>query len=198
MAKPTIGFIGLGIMGRYMAGHILAAGYPMQVFNRTSAKADDLVARGAERAAGPEALAAACDVIITMVGYPADVEEVYLGNDGLIARARDGATFIDMTTSSPALAVKIAEAAAARGLKSLDAPVSGGDVGGEAPAGDPAAAFPAKAAEGENTVLRVNVRPRERNTPVGPAAGLRGPSGNRSDRGYRCERSGRATYRHQR
>lgn len=129
MAKPTIGFIGLGIMGRYMAGHILAAGYPMQVFNRTSSKADDLVARGAERAAGPEALAAACDVIITMVGYPADVEEVYLGNDGLIARACDGATFIDMTTSSPALAVKIAEAAAARGLKSLDAPVSGGDVG---------------------------------------------------------------------
>ncbi|MCR9061450.1 MAG: NAD(P)-dependent oxidoreductase [Rhodobacteraceae bacterium] len=131
MAKPTVGFVGLGIMGRHMAGHILDAGYPMYVYNRSPAKADELVGRGAALASSPGELASKCDVIITIVGYPADVEEVYLGDDGLIARAHEGSTLIDMTTSSPALALKIADAASSRGLKALDAPISGGDVGAQ-------------------------------------------------------------------
>lgn len=129
MTQPTVGFVGLGIMGRHMAGHILRAGYPLHVYNRSPAKADALVAEGAVRAGSVAELAPECDVIITIVGYPADVEEVYLGGDGLIARAREGAVLIDMTTSSPALAEKIANAAAAREMQALDAPVSGGDVG---------------------------------------------------------------------
>jgi 3-hydroxyisobutyrate dehydrogenase len=116
-------------MGRHMARHVLEAGYPMQVFNRTQGKADELVALGATRSPSPTDVAANSDIVITMVGYPSDVEEIYLGEDGLIARARDGAILIDMTTSSPELAVRIAQAAAERGLKALDAPVSGGDVG---------------------------------------------------------------------
>jgi len=130
--KATIGFIGLGIMGRSMAGHILEAGYPLQVFNRTAAKADDLVARGAVLAKTPGDLAAACDVVITIVGYPADVEGLYFGEEGLIARAGEGALLIDMTTSSPDLARRIAEEAAKTGIETLDAPVSGGDVGAKA------------------------------------------------------------------
>ncbi|MFC2969231.1 NAD(P)-dependent oxidoreductase [Acidimangrovimonas pyrenivorans] len=128
-AKSTIGFIGLGIMGRHMAGHILAAGYPLQVYNRTAAKAAPLVEQGAVLAENPGALAAACDVVITIVGYPADVEEVYFGDNGIIANARPGTVLVDMTTSSPELAQRIAAAAAGKGLAALDAPVSGGDIG---------------------------------------------------------------------
>lgn len=124
-----IGFIGLGIMGNSMAGHLLAAGHRPQVYNRTRAKADALLAGGAVWRDSPGAVAAHADVVITMVGNPQDVEDIYLGSGGIVERARTGATLIDMTTSSPALAVRIAAAAAARGLKSLDAPVSGGDVG---------------------------------------------------------------------
>lgn len=124
-----IGFIGLGIMGGSMAGHILRAGYPLHVYNRTKSRADELVAQGATWHDTPADLAAACDIVITMVGYPADVEALYLGPDGLVASARPGALLIDMTTSSPELAQRIAAAAAVRGLAALDAPVSGGDVG---------------------------------------------------------------------
>ncbi len=124
-----IGFIGLGIMGRSMAGHLLAAGHTLHVYNRTRTKADDLVARGAHWCETPGDVAAVSDIVITMVGYPADVEQVYLGAGGLLDRARSGTMFVDMTTSSPSLAVRIAEAARVKGCASLDAPVSGGDIG---------------------------------------------------------------------
>jgi len=127
--KPTVGFIGTGVMGAPMAGHIMDAGYPLVVFNRTPARAADLVGRGATLAGSVGELAASSDIIITIVGYPADVESVYLGEHGIVECARDGALLIDMTTSTPSLAVRIAAAAAKRGLMALDAPVSGGDVG---------------------------------------------------------------------
>jgi 3-hydroxyisobutyrate dehydrogenase len=126
--KPRVGFIGLGNMGQSMAGHILKAGYPLQVYNRTRGKADDLLARGAVWCDSPGELAANSDVIITIVGYPRDVEQVYLGDNGIVARARN-ALLIDMTTSSPELAQRIAKAAAQQGCRALDAPVSGGDIG---------------------------------------------------------------------
>ncbi|WP_343045070.1 NAD(P)-dependent oxidoreductase [Paenibacillus lemnae] len=125
----SVGFIGLGVMGHSMAGHIMKAGYSLHVYTRTASKAESLVAEGAAWHGTPAKLAEACDVIITMVGYPKDVEEIYLGEDGLIAHAREGAYLIDMTTSSPQLARRIYEAAVAKGLHALDAPVSGGDVG---------------------------------------------------------------------
>ncbi|WP_268966188.1 NAD(P)-dependent oxidoreductase [Paenibacillus cymbidii] len=125
----AVGFIGLGVMGRSMAGHILDEGYTLHVYNRTAAKADELVARGAVRHDDPASLAVASDVIITIVGYPQDVEQLYLGESGLVASAKQGALLIDMTTSSPLLAARIAEAAAAQGKRALDAPVSGGDIG---------------------------------------------------------------------
>jgi 3-hydroxyisobutyrate dehydrogenase len=124
-----VGFIGLGIMGSSMAGHLLSAGYELHVYNRTAAKADALVARGAHRHDRPGELAEICDVVFSIVGMPSDVEELFLGADGLVARATPGTVLIDMTTSSPSLAARIAEAGAAKGVSVLDAPVSGGDVG---------------------------------------------------------------------
>ncbi|MDH5204486.1 MAG: NAD(P)-dependent oxidoreductase [Hylemonella sp.] len=126
--KARIGFIGLGNMGRHMAGHLIAAGHPLCVYNRSRDKADELLARGARWCDTPGEVAAEADVVITMVGYPKDVEEVYLGADGIVARARK-ALLIDMTTSSPELAVRIAAAADRAGCRALDAPVSGGDIG---------------------------------------------------------------------
>lgn len=126
--KPRVGFIGLGNMGRSMAGHILNAGYPLNVYNRSRDKAGELLARGAVWCDTPGALAATSDVVITIVGYPKDVEQVYLGDNGIVACARD-ALLIDMTTSSPELAVRIAGEARKRGCRALDAPVSGGDIG---------------------------------------------------------------------
>jgi 3-hydroxyisobutyrate dehydrogenase len=128
-AIKTVGFIGLGIMGRSMAGHIQAGGYQLHVYNRSRAKADDLVAKGAVWHDRPGEIAAMCDVVITIVGFPQDVEEIYLAPDGLIAQAKPGTVLIDMTTSSPSLAQRIAAAGAAKGIAVLDAPVSGGDVG---------------------------------------------------------------------
>jgi 3-hydroxyisobutyrate dehydrogenase len=124
-----IGFIGIGVMGSSMAGHILAAGHKVAVYTRTAAKAQGLLDKGATWMDSPAALAGACDFMITMVGYPSDVEAVYFGGAGLIANARPGTILIDMTTSSPDLALRIHEAGAARGLAALDAPVSGGDTG---------------------------------------------------------------------
>ncbi len=126
---PRIGFIGLGIMGRSMAGHVLAAGHPLCVYNRSRDKADELVGRGARWCDSPGDVAAASDIVITMVGYPADVEQIYLGEGGIVERAAAGTLLVDMTTSSPSLARRIAEAARAKGCAALDAPVSGGDVG---------------------------------------------------------------------
>jgi len=127
--KPTVGFIGIGVMGRSMAGHLLDAGYSVHVYNRTQSKAQDLVDRGAQWQPSPGKAAAAADVIITIVGFPADVESVYLGEDGVLAQARSGSLAIDMTTSCPNLASRIAQEAAAKGIEVLDAPVSGGDIG---------------------------------------------------------------------
>lgn len=124
-----IGFIGLGIMGNSMAGHILAAGHELHVFNRTRAKAENLLAKGAVWHDVPGEIAGICDVVITIVGYPEDVEAIYLGPDGLIAQAQADTILVDMTTSSPSLARRIAEAASSRSCKVLDAPVSGGDIG---------------------------------------------------------------------
>ncbi|MBC7379186.1 MAG: NAD(P)-dependent oxidoreductase [Burkholderiaceae bacterium] len=127
-SKARIGFIGLGIMGQSMAGHLLAAGHQLAVYNRSPDKAAALAARGAVACATPAQVAQQSDVIITMVGYPSDVEQVWLGAEGVIAHARH-ALLIDMTTSSPALAQQLAAQAAKAGHQALDAPVSGGDVG---------------------------------------------------------------------
>ncbi|SSC71343.1 unnamed protein product [Ciceribacter sp. T2.26MG-112.2] len=130
--RKKVGFIGLGIMGRSMAGHILDGGHELHVYNRTRSKADELVARGAIWHDTAGDVATACDVVITIVGYPKDVEETYLGAGGLVERAKAGTVLIDMTTSSPTLAGEIAARAAAKGVSVLDAPVSGGDVGARA------------------------------------------------------------------
>ncbi|ANC79484.1 oxidoreductase [Fictibacillus phosphorivorans] len=116
-------------MGKSMAGHLMNAGYPVHVYTRTKAKAEDLLEKGANWADTPKEIAQNCDVIITMVGYPKDVEEVYLGAEGLVAHAKEGSYLIDMTTSSPQLAQKIERTAAERNIAALDAPVSGGDIG---------------------------------------------------------------------
>jgi 3-hydroxyisobutyrate dehydrogenase len=116
-------------MGLSMAGHLLDAGYPLIVFNRTAEKAAALLARGARWAESPGVAAAEADVVISMVGYPADVEDIYLCPGGIIENAREGAVLVDMTTSSPTLAVRVAQGAAERGASALDAPVSGGDIG---------------------------------------------------------------------
>ncbi|MEJ1973064.1 MAG: NAD(P)-dependent oxidoreductase [Lacunisphaera sp.] len=129
MPSHSIAFIGTGVMGRSMAGHLQKAGHALHVHNRTKEKARPLLDAGATWHDSAGAAAAAADFVFTIVGYPHDVEETYFGAAGVIARARPGAVLIDMTTSSPVLARRIAEAASPRGLAALDAPVSGGDIG---------------------------------------------------------------------
>ena len=128
-ASLSIAFIGTGVMGRSMAGHLQKAGHTLHVFNRTKEKAQALVEAGAKWHDSAGAAAAEADVVITMLGFPTDVEQSYLGKGGIVERAKAGALLIDMTTSSPVLARKVAEAAAKRGQSALDAPVSGGDLG---------------------------------------------------------------------
>lgn len=127
--NTRIGFIGIGVMGKSMAGHLLKAGYPLHVYTRTREKAQSLCDAGAVWEESVPQMAASCNVILTMVGYPADVEEIYFGASGILENLRPGSCVVDMTTSSPDLAVAIYEAAAARSVSALDAPVSGGDVG---------------------------------------------------------------------
>ncbi|MHB1651580.1 MAG: NAD(P)-dependent oxidoreductase [Desulfitobacteriaceae bacterium] len=127
--NTIIGFVGIGVMGKSMVGHLLKAGYPVVIYNRTKAKAEELIQMGAIWKDTVPEVAALSKVIITMVGYPRDVEEVYLGSDGIIPNAKAGSYLIDMTTSTPSLAKKIYEQALAQGMYALDAPVSGGDVG---------------------------------------------------------------------
>ena len=129
MDTPRIGWIGTGVMGRSMAGHLLAAGLPLTVTTRTRAKAEPLLAAGAAWAETPLAVAEASDIVCSNVGMPHDVEEVHLGAHGTLAAAKPPRLVIDLTTSSPALARRIAQAAAAKGVGALDAPVSGGDLG---------------------------------------------------------------------
>lgn len=125
----SVGFIGTGIMGKSMVHHLLKENYEIFVYNRSKDKALELIKYGAIWCDTPKDVAKRADVVITIVGYPYDVEEVYFGADGLIAHARKGATLIDMTTSTPTLAKKIYDAAKEKNLHSLDAPVSGGDIG---------------------------------------------------------------------
>ncbi|MCU9600423.1 NAD(P)-dependent oxidoreductase [Pallidibacillus thermolactis] len=127
--KPTVGFVGLGVMGKSMAGHILAAGYPLFVYTRTKSKAEPLLQKGAKWADSPKELAEKASVIFTIVGFPQDVEEVYLGENGLITNGRKHSYLVDMTTSSPTLAEKLYEEGKKKGISVLDAPVSGGDIG---------------------------------------------------------------------
>lgn len=128
-AKEKIAFIGTGVMGASMAGHLLAAGYPVCVYNRTRSKAEALLESGAVWKDSPFEAAQGADIVITIVGYPSDVETIYLGERGIVSALDEGALAIDMTTSSPLLAGKIAEVAGRRGIGILDAPVSGGDMG---------------------------------------------------------------------
>ena len=127
--KTRIGWIGTGVMGSSMCGHLIAAGYRATVYNRSPEKAKPLVEKGAKLADSPKAVAEASDVIFTIVGYPKDVREVTLGPNGTLAAARAGNVLVDMTTSEPALAIEIDHAAKAKGVYAIDAPVSGGDVG---------------------------------------------------------------------
>jgi 3-hydroxyisobutyrate dehydrogenase len=127
--KPAIAFIGTGVMGRSMAGHLRAAGHELHVFNRTKDKAKPLVDAGAVWHDSAGEAAAQADIVITMLGFPRDVEETYLGKGGIVEKARRGALVVDMTTSSPLLARRVSAAASERGLAALDAPVSGGDIG---------------------------------------------------------------------
>ncbi len=127
--KTRIGWVGTGVMGSSMCGHLLAAGYHATVFNRSAAKAQPLVAKGAKLALSPRAVALASDIVFTIVGYPHDVRDVTLGENGTLAGSRPGTVLVDMTTSEPALAIESAAQAKAKGVHAVDAPVSGGDVG---------------------------------------------------------------------
>ena len=124
-----IGWIGTGVMGRSMCGHLISKGYKATIYSRTRDKAADLVAKGAEWAASPREVAEKSDVVFSIVGFPADVREVILGPKGALAGAKPESVIVDMTTSEPSLAREIDAAAKAKGLFSLDAPVSGGDIG---------------------------------------------------------------------
>jgi 3-hydroxyisobutyrate dehydrogenase len=125
----VIGFIGLGVMGKSMASNLINAGFKLVVFTRTKEKAADLVEIGATWVDSPKYVAQEANIVITMVGYPSDVEEIYLGEEGLIAHSNPNTYFIDMTTSTPTLAKRIYEESDKKGLHALDAPVSGGDIG---------------------------------------------------------------------
>ena len=127
--NAVIGFIGTGVMGKSMAGNLLAAGYQLIVYSRTKEKAGELFEKGADWVETPSEMAKKANVIITMVGYPSDVEEIYLGENGLVTNGQPGSFLIDMTTSAPSLAVNIYNAAKEKGIHAIDAPVSGGDVG---------------------------------------------------------------------
>jgi 3-hydroxyisobutyrate dehydrogenase len=129
MAETRVGWIGIGVMGKSMCGHLLKAGHPVSLTTRTREKAADLLSAGAAWCATAKETAARSDVVFSMVGFPAEVEQVYFGSDGILAGVRAGSLVCDMSTSDPSMAIRIAEAARALSVSSLDAPVSGGDVG---------------------------------------------------------------------
>lgn len=127
--KPEIGFIGLGVMGNSIAGHLMKAGYNLHIYNRTQSKATNLIDKGAQWHSSPAEVAFSASIIFTMVGFPIDVESTYLGEEGIFSRIHPESLLVDMTTSSPQLAIRIAKAAKEKGCLALDAPVSGGDIG---------------------------------------------------------------------
>jgi 3-hydroxyisobutyrate dehydrogenase len=127
--KTRVGWIGTGVMGRWMCQHLLTRGYQATVFNRSKEKARPLLDAGAAWADTPGAVAERSDAVFAIVGFPKDVREVFLGKEGALAGSKASTVLIDMTTSEPALARELYDAAKARGVLALDAPVSGGDVG---------------------------------------------------------------------
>ena len=127
--KTRVGWIGTGVMGRWMCQHLMNKGYKATVYNRSKEKAQPLLDAGAVWAGSPRAVAEQSDVVFAIVGFPPDVRDVFLGPNGALAGAKPGSVLVDMTTSEPSLAIEIAQAAKAKGVASLDAPVSGGDVG---------------------------------------------------------------------
>lgn len=127
--STRIGWIGLGVMGASMCGHLVDAGYRTSVYTRTRTKAAGLLERGAHWQDSPRAVATESDVVFSIVGFPRDVRQVLLGDEGALAGLSSGGILVDMTTSEPSLAVEIADAARAKGVHSIDAPVSGGDIG---------------------------------------------------------------------
>jgi 3-hydroxyisobutyrate dehydrogenase len=127
--ESKIGWIGTGVMGRSMVGHLMEAGFEAAIYSRTKSKAEDLISRGATWVDSPKAVADVSDVVFSIVGFPEDVREVILGDNGALAGCKSGNVLVDMTTSEPSLAVEIYDAAKEKGVSSVDAPVSGGDVG---------------------------------------------------------------------
>ena len=127
--STRLGWVGTGVMGSSMCGHLMAKGFAMTVYNRSRGKAQPLIDKGASWAATLRQVAQQSDVVFAIVGFPKDVREVFLGGEGLLAGAKSGSVLVDMTTSEPSLAVEIYEAAKAKGVHAIDAPVSGGDIG---------------------------------------------------------------------
>lgn len=127
--KTRVGWIGTGVMGCSMCGHLIDKGFPATVYNRTKSKAGPLLAKGAFWADSPKEVAEQSEVVFTIVGFPGDVREVILGESGALAGSGEGNILVDMSTSEPSLAIEIAEQAKAKGVYSVDAPVSGGDIG---------------------------------------------------------------------
>ncbi|MFW9939196.1 MAG: NAD(P)-dependent oxidoreductase, partial [Candidatus Thorarchaeota archaeon] len=127
--KEKIGWIGTGVMGKSMCKHIIQAGYQASVFNRTKEKAQELISLGATWCSNPKEVSEKSDIVFTIVGFPQDVKEVYFGDNGILKGIRKGGIIIDMTTSEPTLAKEIYDKARAIGVSSIDAPVSGGDIG---------------------------------------------------------------------
>ncbi len=128
-SSTRIGWIGTGVMGKSMVGHLMDAGFSATVYSRTKSKADDLINKGAQWANSPKEVAEASDLIFSIVGFPSDVREVLLGENGALAGCDEGNVLVDMTTSDPSLAVEVYNMAKEKGVHSVDAPVSGGDVG---------------------------------------------------------------------
>src|SRR6476469_10579747 len=124
--KSRIGWIGTGVMGRWMCQHALQKGFSATVYNRSRDKAQPLLDLGAAFADSPKAVAERSDIVFAIVGYPKDVREVFLGANGALAGSKPGTVLVDMTTSEPSLAAEIHAAAKAKGVHALDAPVSGG------------------------------------------------------------------------
>ena len=127
--RTRVGWIGTGVMGRWMCQHLMTKGYPAMVYNRTKDKAKPLLDAGAAWADTPRAVAERSDVVFAIVGFPRDVREVFLGTSGALAGSKAGTVVVDMTTSEPSLAREIYDAAKPKGVAAVDAPVSGGDVG---------------------------------------------------------------------
>jgi len=127
--ETRVGWVGTGVMGRSMCGHLIDKGFATTVYNRTQSKAEPLLAKGATWAGNPREVAEQSDVVFTIVGFPRDVREVVLGAKGALAGTGEGNLLVDMSTSEPSLAIEIAEEAKAKGVYSVDAPVSGGDIG---------------------------------------------------------------------